>query len=89
MGEIASNEAAADTAKMVWQDFNGDRTDLTYFKIIGWGWMYLSTVLDDYSRYIISWKLVNGGTANPYRLKLCGRHDNLCAVAVGPLIPIG
>jgi putative transposase len=29
----------------------------TYFKIIGWGWMYLSTVLDDFSRYIIAWKL--------------------------------
>ncbi len=33
------------------------QTDFTYFKIIGWGWMYLSTILDDYSRYIISWKL--------------------------------
>jgi transposase InsO family protein len=33
------------------------QTDFTYFKIIGWGWLYLSTVLDDYSRYIISWKL--------------------------------
>ena len=22
-----------------------------------WGWFYLSTILDDYSRYIISWKL--------------------------------
>ena len=33
------------------------QTDFTYFKIIGWGWYYLSTVLDDYSRYIISWKL--------------------------------
>ena len=31
--------------------------DFTYFKIIGWGWIYLSTVLDDYSRYIIAWKL--------------------------------
>ncbi len=33
------------------------QTDFTCFKIIGWGWMCLSTVLDDYSRYIISWKL--------------------------------
>ena len=33
------------------------QTDFTYFKIIGWGWYYLSTILDDYSCYIISWKL--------------------------------
>jgi len=33
------------------------QTDFTYFKIIGWGWYYLATVLDDYSRYILAWKL--------------------------------
>jgi len=33
------------------------QTDFTYFKIIGWGWYYLSTVLDDYSRYILAYKL--------------------------------
>ena len=33
------------------------QTDFTYFKVIGWGWLYLSTILDDYSRYIIAWKL--------------------------------
>jgi transposase InsO family protein len=33
------------------------QTDFTYFKIIGWGWYFLSTVLDDFSRYIISWSL--------------------------------
>jgi len=33
------------------------QTDFSYFKIIGWGWYYLSTVMDDYSRYIISWQL--------------------------------
>ena len=31
--------------------------DFTYLKVIGWGWFYLSPILDDYSRYIISWKL--------------------------------
>lgn len=33
------------------------QTDFTYFKIQGWGWYYLSTILDDYSRYVISWRL--------------------------------
>jgi len=35
----------------IWQ------TDFTYMKVIGWGWFYLSTILDDFSRYIIAWKL--------------------------------
>ena len=30
---------------------------LTPLKVIGWGWFYLSTILDDFSRYIIAWKL--------------------------------
>jgi putative transposase len=33
------------------------QTDFTYLKVIGWGWFDLSTILDDYSRYIIAWKL--------------------------------
>ena len=38
-------------ANQMWQ------TDFTDFQIIGWGWVYLSTVLDDFSRYLIAWKL--------------------------------
>jgi putative transposase len=30
------------------------QTDFTYFKIIGWGIYYLSSVLDDYSRFILA-----------------------------------
>ena len=33
------------------------QTDFTYFRIVGWGWYFLSTILDDYSRYIICWRL--------------------------------
>jgi transposase InsO family protein len=33
------------------------QTDFTYIKIVGWGWYYLSTILDDFSRYVVAWKL--------------------------------
>jgi putative transposase len=35
----------------IWQ------TDFTYLKVVQWGWYYLSTVMDDYSRYILAWRL--------------------------------
>lgn len=46
------------------------QTDFTYFKIVGWGWYFLSTVLDDYSRYIISWKLTTTMGADDVKLTL-------------------
>lgn len=40
------------------------QTDFTYLKVTGWGWHFLSTIMDDYSRYIISWKLCTGMAAS-------------------------
>jgi len=46
------------------------QTDFTYFKVTGWGWYYLSTVLDDYSRYILSWRLTTTMSAADVKLTL-------------------
>jgi len=32
-------------------------TDCAHLKVIDWGWYYLVTVMDDYSRFILSWEL--------------------------------
>ncbi len=32
-------------------------TDASYFRVVGWGYYYLVTVMDDYSRFILTWKL--------------------------------
>lgn len=46
------------------------QTDFTYLHIKGWGWYYLSTVIDDYSRYIISWKLCRSMNADDVKCTL-------------------
>ena len=33
------------------------QTDFSYLKVVHWGWYYLTTILDDFSRYIITWEL--------------------------------
>lgn len=63
------------------------QTDFTYFKIIERGWLdfgpfprkgrrlrYLSTVLDDFSRYIIAWG-PKAGVAQPVHQHAGRRHD--------------
>jgi putative transposase len=33
------------------------QTDFTYLRVVGWGWYYPGSILDDFSRYIIAWRL--------------------------------
>ena len=33
------------------------KTYFTYLRVIGWGWFSLSAIFDNFSRYIIVWKL--------------------------------
>ena len=40
------------------------QTDFTYLKVVRWGWFFLSTVLDDFSRYVVAWKLCSGMAAS-------------------------
>ena len=48
---IHAAEKFAQATKQVHQMWQTD------FTIITWGWYYLATVLDDYSRYVIAWNL--------------------------------
>ena len=41
-------------------------TDASYFKVVGWGYYYLVTVMDDYSRFILGWKLQKDMSANSF-----------------------
>jgi putative transposase len=39
-------------------------TDCAHLKVVDWGWYYLVTVMDDYSRFILAWELKSNMAAN-------------------------
>ena len=41
-------------------------TDASYFRVVGWGYYYLVTVMDDYSRSILAYKLQRDMTADSF-----------------------
>ncbi|MDP6455589.1 MAG: DDE-type integrase/transposase/recombinase [SAR202 cluster bacterium] len=41
-------------------------TDASYFRVSGWGFYYLVTVMDDFSRFILAWKLQRDMTADSF-----------------------
>ena len=53
-------------------------TDASYFRVVGWGYYYLVTVMDDYSRFILAHKVQRDMTA-----------DSLIEVVQEALDPIG
>ena len=77
------------------------QTDFTYLKVIGWGWFYLSTILDDYSRYIIAWKLctnMRARTSQTHSIWLCRPRaatrfmlstNHVCSATMAPVTSLG
>ena len=41
-------------------------TDASYFRVCGWGFYYLVTVMDDFSRFIIAWRLQTDMTSDSF-----------------------
>ena len=41
-------------------------TDASYFRVVGWGYYYLVTVMDDYSRFILAHRLQQDMTADSF-----------------------
>ena len=41
-------------------------TDASYFRVVGWGYYYLVTVMDDYSRFILAHRLQQDMTSDSF-----------------------
>ncbi len=55
------------------------QTDFSYLKVVHWGWYFLTTILDDYSRYIIAWELCKNMRSDDVERVLGRRINHLCS----------
>ena len=55
--EIVGFKAAKEYRRKTKQPNELWASDCCHLKVIDWGWYYLVTVMDDYSRFILGWDL--------------------------------
>ena len=69
-GLVKSPETQAKADKEYYRKTTGPHqmwaTDASYFKVIDWGYYYLVTVMDDYSRFILAHKLQQDMTSDSF-----------------------
>jgi len=63
--------------------------DILYLAIIGYGYYYLTSVMDDYSRRILSWQLTSRATAIDAVEAIQGAMDNTNAIPLSVLTDRG
>lgn len=67
-GLVKSPEMQLRAGKEYWHKTTGPHqlwaTDASYFRVVRWGYYYLVTVMDDYSRFILAHKLQKDMTAD-------------------------
>ena len=59
-------------------------TDASYFRVVGWGFYYKVTVMDDFSRFILSWKLQRDMTSDSFIEVIQDAVDLTCMSEVPP-----
>jgi len=61
-------------------------TDASYFFIVGWGYYYLISILDDFSRFILGWR-VQSSMASTHIMEVIQDAIEFCGIPTVPVEP--